>query len=126
MDENPRVPQPPPAERVEHREVVERTPASPVERPRGTTPIWVWLLPLVLVVLALVWYILTTGQPSSPVGSAPEVELPAVQQDVQEIQIDVDPVVTPGNDAAPADAPGADSPADAPPADAAPPGGGGE
>lgn len=55
---------PPPVERVERIEVIERTPAAGPAR--SATPMWVWLLPLVIIVLALVWYILARGNPVSP------------------------------------------------------------
>ena len=83
MEETPREPPLQPGERVEHREVTERvSPGREVPARRGT-PMWVWLLPLVLVAVFLAWYVLTTGEPSSPMGGAdrieidvPEVELP--------------------------------------------------
>jgi hypothetical protein len=54
----------PPVERVERIEVIERSPGG-VES-RRAAPMWAWLLPLVIVVVALVWYILTRGEPTSP------------------------------------------------------------
>jgi hypothetical protein len=59
-------PTPAPGERIERTEIIDRTSSATTTRPRGSAPMWAWVLPLVLVVIALVWYILTRGEPESP------------------------------------------------------------
>ena len=69
-DQTPRDPAIPGTERVERIEYIERVPGGP-ETPaaprQSSSPMWVWVLPLVLVVLALIWYVLSRGEPTSPV-----------------------------------------------------------
>jgi hypothetical protein len=83
---------------------------------------WAWVLPLVLVVVALAWFIFSEGQPRSPFGSirAPTVE-PARPAPTTEIRIEAPevrlPSPTPGNEApaaAPAEPAGEPSGAAAP------------
>jgi hypothetical protein len=68
---------PPPRERVERHEVIERTTDAHEPPGRAAAPMWAWLLPLVAVVIALVWYILMTGEPRSPTEAIPDVDLGA-------------------------------------------------
>jgi hypothetical protein len=124
MNEHPDE-RPPTRERIEHHEVVERD--VPVNRGvrRAGTPLWIWIIPLVLVVIALVWFIMTQGQPRSPVEGrtgerATEVnittpQLPAVEAP----RIEVPRVEAPAADPPPA-APAA-APEAAPPAEPADP-----
>jgi hypothetical protein len=131
----PRETTPPRAnERIERVEVVERGPATNrVEEPRGT-PMWVWLLPLVLVVMVLAWFIFTRAEPSSPFGrqSPIQIQTPAVGVPEPAIQaptvtLPASPTLTqpasPSEPAGPAATPGAadDSPAAAEPAADPPP-----
>ena len=73
-----------PAGRVERHEVIETSrPDSPARRKEGTSMAF-WLIPLVLVVIGLMWYVMQEGSPDSPLPErgveleAPEVEAPAV------------------------------------------------
>ena len=79
MARGPQDPYPDRDETMELREVkgrhVEPGPVgSRPARPGGTE--WVWLVLLVLVVLGLVGYVLTRGEPRAP--QLPEVEVPRV------------------------------------------------
>lgn len=80
-----------PGERIERHEVVESVPADGQPRRSRGTSMAVWLIPLVLVVFFLMWYVMQEGTPDSPLpesgieleapeinASAPEVETPAV------------------------------------------------
>jgi hypothetical protein len=89
MDERNAGP-PPNPERIERREVVERSPAP--ERP-AATPMWLWVLPLVVVVIALAWFIFTRGEPRAPFGDTdgrggivPEVTVPQPNVQVPTIE----------------------------------------
>jgi hypothetical protein len=68
----------PTRERIEHHEVVERAGPADREPRRPGTPLWLWLLPLVLVVIALAWFVFTQGQPRSPVEGRTGVRAPEV------------------------------------------------
>jgi cobalamin biosynthesis Mg chelatase CobN len=59
MEQNPH---PAPVERVERTEIIERSSSSgqPDTR-KGSSPMWAWVLPLVLIVLVLAYYIFTRG-----------------------------------------------------------------
>ncbi|MEX2571455.1 MAG: hypothetical protein WD737_09110 [Gemmatimonadota bacterium] len=65
MDENPQQPAEP-GERIEYHEVIERERGA--ERGGRGIPMWVWLMPLVIVVIALMWYVLTRAEPASPLN----------------------------------------------------------
>jgi hypothetical protein len=84
MDETPREPPLAPGERIEHHEVTQRVPADgePVPARRGS-PMWPWLVPLVLLVLFLAWYIFTRGEPSSPIDAVDDVEVVTPDIDVE-------------------------------------------
>lgn len=45
-------------------------PAEP-RRSRRVLPMWAWVLPLVVVAIALMWYVLTRGEPTSPLDLVP-------------------------------------------------------
>ncbi len=85
---DPSPPHPAPGERIERTEIIESTSSANPERPRGTAPMWAWVVPLVLVVILLVWYILTRGQPESPLDrvtpdvfeSGSAIEAPAIRE----------------------------------------------
>jgi hypothetical protein len=68
-DQTPGDPLTPGTERVERIEYIERVPsdATPPRANRESSPMWVWVLPLVLVAIALIWYVLSRGEPTSPV-----------------------------------------------------------
>ena len=67
-DQLPRDPDTPGTERVERVEYIERVPTNtPVPGPRSSSPMWAWVLPLVLVAIALIWYVLSRGEPTPPV-----------------------------------------------------------
>jgi hypothetical protein len=124
MDERPREPAPEPGERIERREVVERSsPAGPVREsppPRpAATPMWLWIFPLVLVVIVLVWFILTRAEPRSPVGEIREVEIETPTVIAPEVNLPSPPTIevqpAPSPSPAPAEPPAAGTPADPPP-----------
>jgi hypothetical protein len=79
---------PAPGERIERTEIVESSSSGAASRPRGSAPMWAWVLPLVLVAIVLVWYILTRGQPESPLDrvtpdvfeSNDAIEAPAIRE----------------------------------------------
>jgi hypothetical protein len=87
---------PAPGERVERHEVVERV-ASDAAPPPRATPMWVWVLPLVLVVLALAWFIFARGEPADPLSSLPDVDVdPVVEQtriEAPTVEISPPPVI---------------------------------
>lgn len=63
-----------PGERIEHHEVTERV--SPIaESPRRGPGMLPWLLPLVILVLILAWYVLSRGEPASPIDAIENVEI---------------------------------------------------
>src|SRR5688572_19045002 len=71
---------PAPGERIERHEVVERVSRGAEAAPRAT-PMWAWVLPLVLVVLALAWFIFARGEPVNPLSNLPDVDVePAAEQ----------------------------------------------
>jgi hypothetical protein len=89
----------PPLEREEvvERQVVTESRTYPAARTRDRT--WgLWLIPLLVVVIALVWYALTRGQPQSV--TIPEVEVPAAEPARTEQRIEID-VVEPRQEASP-------------------------
>lgn len=53
---------------------------SPVRNTREppASPMWVWVLPLVLVVLLLAWYVATRGEPRAPFDDSPAAEFDGV------------------------------------------------
>lgn len=90
MARHPDEPPPERGETVERHEVVERhsgSGASPRRDPGGGTA-WIWIALLVLVVLGLLWYVLSRGEPATPVErtdvnvEAPEVSTPTVERDI--------------------------------------------
>lgn len=118
MEETPREPPLQPGERVEHHEVTERVPQNETERTppgrevrsRRGTPMWAWLIPLVIVVLFLAWYVLTSGEPSSPIGGTDRIELEVPEIDPPNPAIENNTVIELP------DAPAAPEPSSAPPA----------
>lgn len=82
---------PPEREEVVERHVVSERHTVPESRARDTS--WtIWLIPLLLLVIALVWYALTRGQPQAiemPEVEVPTVEAPAAEPRTERIQIDV-------------------------------------
>jgi hypothetical protein len=91
MNERPEQPAAERREVIERREIVdgpaERPPrADP--RPRGApaATVWLWLIPLLAVVVFLVWFILSRGEPQNPLQNlevdvtTPRVEPPPQQQ----------------------------------------------
>jgi hypothetical protein len=99
----------PPEPRPEREEIVERhvvTESHSVSTPRERGGIWaLWLIPLLVLVIVLVWYALTRGQPQSV--TMPEVDVPAAEPSRTEQRIEID-VVQPREAATPpadADAP---------------------
>jgi hypothetical protein len=85
MDETPREPPLAPGERIEHHEVTQRVApgTDPVAQQRRGSPMWPWLLPLVILAIALVWYVLSRGDPASPVDAIDDVEIQAPDVDVE-------------------------------------------
>lgn len=74
MAETPREPDLAPGERIEHHEVTERvTPGVEPGVPRRGSPMWAWVLPLVILALVLVWYVLSRGEPASPVDAIEDI-----------------------------------------------------
>lgn len=83
MDETPREPPLAPNERIERHEVTRRVPAGEPTTPPGRgSPMWVWVLPLVILALVLAWYVLSRGEPTSPVDAIDNVELQAPDIDI--------------------------------------------
>ena len=78
MDESPRDPPPPSGERTERHEVTHRVPADrgPATSRQGS-PMWAWVLPLAILALVLVWYVLSRGEPNSPIDAIDNIELQA-------------------------------------------------
>lgn len=133
MNETPRDPEPLPGERIERHEVVERGPTdAPLTEtryatspPPRATPMWIWVLPLVILVIVLVWFVLSRGEPRSPLDSVRDVEVgaPAVQERTIEIEaprIELpevsapsvpEPSAPPAGEAPAGEAPAADPPA---------------
>jgi hypothetical protein len=80
-------PPPAPNERVERREVVERRDSPETTRARRDASYLIWLIPLALVVVALVWFIFTRGEPIGPVDTrdvevtVPQVEMPRIEEE---------------------------------------------
>ena len=80
MDETPREPPLAPGERIEHHEVTRRvSPATDTSPPRGGPGMLPWLLPLVILVLVLAWYVLSRGEPTSPADAIENVEIGAAE-----------------------------------------------
>jgi hypothetical protein len=77
MHEEPRPPAGERVERVERRETVTTGPEGEPPRVASATPMWLWIMPLVLVVVGLVWFIFTQAEPRSPVDPVREVEIVA-------------------------------------------------
>ncbi len=83
MDETPRNPHTPgerplaPGERIEHHEITHRSPAEQAPAPRRGTPMWLFVVPLVILALVLVWYVLTRGEPTSPIEAIENIEFQA-------------------------------------------------
>ena len=64
MEERP----PEPGERIEREVIVERTISdSGADAPRRS-PMWAWVIPLVIVALVLMWYVITRGEPRALFG----------------------------------------------------------
>lgn len=105
MDEQPRQP----VERqevVERHEITERETVPPAAEPRQRvgSSAWLWVIPLVLVVGFLAWFALSRGEPEQidlPEMEAPNIEMPAPEQNI-EINM---PEATPEPAAAPEQAP---------------------
>lgn len=91
MTESPREPLPQREEVVERREVTERHtgPVRAEPGPRGPGTAWIWLVLLLFIVLGLVWYVLSRGQPQEM--RLPEIEAPTIEvpQPEQRIEINV-------------------------------------
>jgi hypothetical protein len=93
MEERPRDPGVERQEVIERREVVERD--RPVDRVTvhersGGTAAWIWIVPLLLVVLLLLWYVMTRGEPTQlevPTIQTPTVEAPRQPDTRIEIQL---------------------------------------
>ena len=78
MDERPRDPRPvdePAVSRPEQERYATEPPprVSPVGRP--ASPMWIWIFPLVIVVLVLAWFIFTSGEPRSPLSGTRQESL---------------------------------------------------
>jgi hypothetical protein len=97
MDERP---QDPTREReiVERHEIVERdvpargtAGAPPPAAPRAAagTPAWLWVIPLLVVVIGLIWYVLSTGQRREGPIDLPSVEVPSVQRQAPTQRVEV-------------------------------------
>jgi hypothetical protein len=117
----------PPVERVERHEVVERQsgPARYDSPARGAAvPMWAWLIPLVLLVAVLIWFIFTRGEPRSPGDminldpgasgrrapatevTLPRIEAPTVQQPEVRVPAEpAEPAAAPAAEAEPAEPP---------------------
>jgi len=119
--EGTRPPEPPPPD-VYAEGTVSRETSYTVRRdpPPPGTPLWLWLIPLVLVVVALVWFIFTQGEPRAPipgggVDPAPTTTSPGTTIEVPRIEIQRDPPATePAPAATPAPVPAEPEPAAAP------------
>jgi hypothetical protein len=123
MDETPEGRRPPPEERIERIEVVERDRPTTVrvEAERGGgVPMWAWLLPLVLVVIVLAWFIFTQGEPRSPLERGTQVEIttpPATETEIRLPTVELPPAPQPAPPAAePTAAPEATAPMETEPA----------
>jgi hypothetical protein len=67
MDEIHHGDAPQPGERIERKVVIEeRSPSSGGPHRPARSSMWMWVLPLVIIVLLLMWYVFTRGEPRSP------------------------------------------------------------
>ncbi len=110
MDERPRDPNIERQEVVERREIVERD--RPVDRVtvherRGPSPA-IWLIPLLIVVALLLWYVMTRGERTQL--EVPTIEAPRIESPQPDTRIEIQ---LPERSPAPAEAP-ATQPAEPP------------
>jgi hypothetical protein len=95
MDERPRDPNIERQEVVERREIVERdrtVARDPVDRvtvhesrgPRAA----IWLIPLVIVVALLLWYVMSRGQPTQL--EVPSIEAPRIESPQPDTRIEIE------------------------------------
>lgn len=82
-------PPPPEDEPVQRREVVEKTEVVNTAPPRQSTPMAIWLIPLVLIVIALVWFVLSSGEPSSPVDSVRDIQIESPEINAPDVDVEV-------------------------------------
>jgi len=100
-------------ERLERRPVVERESIDPPPARSAATPLWLWILPLVLVVIGLTWYIFSRGEPSPPTLRPGAAEVLTPEDRSLDVQIRA-PDLAPPRIEAPAQTPAAEPPATAP------------
>jgi hypothetical protein len=92
MDHRTREPVPGPNETVERREIIERHDrGTAAPSPNRGTSNAIWLLPLLLVVIGLVWFIFARGEPVDTRNlevNVPQVEVPRVTEERRiEVQV---------------------------------------
>ena len=81
-----------PGERIERHEVVESVPADAEPRRSRGTPMAFWLIPLVLIVIFLMWYVMQEGTPDSPLPES-GIELEAPELDASAAQTETPAIV---------------------------------
>jgi cytoskeletal protein RodZ len=85
MDDRHREPRAGSREVVERHEVVERSSGPGPAREPGASTNWLLIVVLLVVVLALVWFIFSRGEPQRPLENVevnvPTVEVPTVREE---------------------------------------------
>jgi hypothetical protein len=92
MEDRPREPVPPRDEVVERHEVVEQRVTRDGAYRGGTRPVssWIWLVPLLIVVVLLVWYVLTRGERREGPIEVPRMETPTIERPAPEQRIEIE------------------------------------
>lgn len=121
MNERPERPAAEHREVIERREIVdgpaERTPRTERDvRAARSATVWLWLIPLLAVVVFLVWFILSRGEPQNPLQNLevdvttprvnpPQQQAPAIEMPAPSAPETPAPAAEPAPDPAPASEP---------------------